>query len=74
MTFSPDTTKVLSNQILGEFIDYLNELEDDRLCEIYADAANRFLLEEYNGAIDEELEMEIATNLIVNLRVVNVPF
>ena len=74
MTFSPDTTKVLSNQLLGEFIDYLNELEDVRLCEIYADAANRFLLEEYNGSIDEELEMEIATNLIENLRVVNVPF
>ena len=74
MTFSPSTVKDLSNQLLGDFVDYLNELEDERLVEVYADAANRFLLEEYNGGIDEDLEIEIATNLIKNLRVVNVSF
>ena len=74
MTFSPSTTRDLSNQLQGDFLDYLNDLYDVQLSEVFADAANRFLLEEFNGEISEELEIELAVNLIENLRVVNVSF
>lgn len=74
MTFSPSTTRDLSNQLQGDFLDYLNDLYDVQLSEVFADAANRFLLEEFNGEISEELEIELAVNLIENLRVVNVNF
>lgn len=74
MTFSPSTTRDLSNQLTAEFQDYLNDLYDAQLSEVYADAATRFLLEEFRGEIDEDLETELAVNLIENLRVVNVSF
>lgn len=74
MTFSPSTARELSNQLQGDFLDYLNELYDVELSEVFANAANRFLLEEFNGEIDEELEVELAVNLIRNLRAVNVNF
>ena len=74
MTFSPSTTRDLSNQLLAEFQDYLNDLYDAQLSEVYAEAATRFLLEEFRGEIDEDLETELAVNLIENLRVVNVSF
>jgi len=74
MSFSPDTTHALSNQLSGDFLDYLNELYDVELSEVFANAVNRFLLEEFNGQIDEDLEVELAVNLIENLRVVNVNF
>ncbi|QIN96713.1 hypothetical protein [Synechococcus phage S-N03] len=74
MSFSPSTTRELSNQLQGDFLDYLNELYDVELSEVFADAVNRFLLEEFNGEIDQDLEVELAVNLIENLRVVNVNF
>lgn len=74
MTFSPSTTRDLSNQLTADFVDYLNEVYDLDLSELFADAVTRFLTEEFEGQIDDDLETELAVNLIENLRVVNVSF
>lgn len=74
MSFNPSTVTNISNQMQADFLDYVNEVYDQDLSEVLADAVNRYLTETYGGQIDPELEIELAVNLIKGLRVVNVSF
>ena len=66
MALSESAKLRLTESLLEEFQQFVNESYDLELSELLANAANQFLAETFEGKVESELEAELAGLLIAD--------